>query len=161
VRDRSGTGINFGRAQRWKDPSTRHPHRWCIPFLCSGGLGKKWKECHEHGNRARFLGNISRTAMYLVVPVKVPTCKPMSLPETPKLQSLTTPCHERRGLDISVDDLLGMQIQWRKYRVHILLLRKDKRIRKWSYKQCNMSLPKHRPEQGPAGEVSSSMCMTD
>ena len=34
--------------------------------------------------------------MYLVVPVKVPARDPMSSPDTPKSQSLTTPCRERR-----------------------------------------------------------------
>jgi len=37
--------------------------------------------------------------MYLVVPVKVPAREPMSSPETPKSQSLTTPWRERRMLE--------------------------------------------------------------
>lgn len=41
----------------------------------------------------------TRTAMYLVVPVKVPAREPMSSPETPKSHSLTTPCSESRMLD--------------------------------------------------------------
>ncbi len=40
-----------------------------------------------------------RTAIYLVVPVKVPAREPMSSPETPKSQSLTTPWRERRILE--------------------------------------------------------------
>lgn len=63
------------------------------------GLGRKWQERHERANRARVLVNISRTAMYLVVPVKVPAREPMSSPETPKSQSLTTPCRERRTFE--------------------------------------------------------------
>lgn len=37
--------------------------------------------------------------MYLVVPVKVPAREPMSSPETPKSQSLTTPWRERRTFE--------------------------------------------------------------
>ena len=36
--------------------------------------------------------------------------------------------------------------------------RKDERIRKWSYKQCHVSLTKHRPKQGPTGKVELSVC---
>ena len=59
-------------------------------------VGGNSKERNERANRARFRVNISRTAMYLVVPVKVPAHEPMSSPETPKSQSLTTPCRDRR-----------------------------------------------------------------
>ena len=59
-----------------------------FPSCDAFGLGRKWQECHEHANRMRFLGNISHTAMYLVVLVKVPTCKPMSSPEMPKVAKL-------------------------------------------------------------------------
>src|SRR5712671_4689562 len=37
--------------------------------------------------------------MYFVVPVNVPASEPMSSPETPKSQSLTTPCPERRTFE--------------------------------------------------------------
>ena len=47
----------------------------------------------------RLAPTCTRTAMYLVVPVKVPAREPMRSPETPKSHSLTTPCRERRMLD--------------------------------------------------------------
>jgi len=100
-----------------KDGKTHRPDV-CVdgvfPSCDAYGLGRKWQECHEHANHMRFLGNISCTTMYLVVPVKVPTCKPMSSPETPKVAKLDNALlreEDVRGLDTSVDDLLGMQIR--------------------------------------------------
>jgi hypothetical protein len=53
-------------------------------------------------SKSALWGNLEvtvRTAMYFVVPVNVPAREPMSSPETPKSQSLTTPCRERRTLE--------------------------------------------------------------
>jgi len=74
-----------------KDGKTHQPDV-CVdgvfPSCDAFGLGRKRQERHEHANRMRFLGNISRTAMYLVVLMKVPACKPMSSPEMPKVAKL-------------------------------------------------------------------------
>jgi len=59
-----------------------------FPSCDAFGLGRKWQEHHEHSNHIRLLGNILHTAIYLVVLVKVPTCKPMSSPEMPKVAKL-------------------------------------------------------------------------
>jgi len=74
-----------------KDGKTHQPDvhiDGVFPSCDAFGLGRKWQERHECANHMRFLGNISHTAMYLVVLVKVPTCKPMSSPETPKVAKL-------------------------------------------------------------------------
>jgi len=74
-----------------KDGKTHQPDvrvDGVFPSCDAFGLGRKWQEHHERANHMRFLGNISCTAMYLVVLVKVPACKPMSLPEAPKVAKL-------------------------------------------------------------------------
>jgi len=99
-----------------KDGKTHQPDvhiDGVFPSCDAYGLGRKWQEHHECANCMRFLGNISRTAMYLVIPVKVPACKPMSSPEMPKVAKLDNALlreEDVQGLDTSVDDLLGTQI---------------------------------------------------
>jgi len=84
-----------------------------LPSHDAFGLERKWQGCHEHANHVRVLGNISHTAMYLVVLVKVPTRKPMNLPEIPQVAKLDHALLREKdvqGLDVSVDSLLGMKI---------------------------------------------------
>ena len=66
---------------------------YSLPVMRSGW--GKVARC-KHGQRVEESQKKIRTAMYLVVPVKVPAREPMSSPETPKSQSLTTPWRERR-----------------------------------------------------------------
>ena len=69
---------------------------YSLPMMRSGWPERK----HEHPSRGKSQKvNRFRTAMYLVVPVKVPAREPISSPETPKSQSLITPWRERRMLE--------------------------------------------------------------
>ena len=75
----------------FKDGKTHRPDihvGGVLPSCDAFRLERKWQGRHKRANHVRVLGNILHTAMYLVVLVKVPTRKPMNLPEIPQVAKL-------------------------------------------------------------------------